>query len=364
MIKKTPFYDKHLQFNGRIVEFANHYLPLQFKPIIEEHKRVRTTVGVFDVSHMGRIEVRGKDAVKFVDYLTTNDVSGLAEYQVQYSTMCIENGGIVDDLLVYRLPEYVYLVVNGARREEDLKWIYQNKWPGIEVVDRTFEVCQLAIQGPKAEAVMQKICDIDLSKIGFYWSARCKIDNIPTLISRTGYTGEDGFEVYLENKYADKIWDMIFAVGKEFAIEPIGLGARDTLRLEMKYCLYGNDITLETNPLEAGLNFVVKLDKANGFIGQSALQKIKTEGVKRKLIGLEMLDNAIPRHGYNVLANGKVVGQITSGTLGPSVQKGIGMAYLPTGLAAVGTEIEVDIRNKISKAKVVKTTFYKLGTRK
>ncbi|MCX8014861.1 MAG: glycine cleavage system aminomethyltransferase GcvT, partial [candidate division WOR-3 bacterium] len=245
MIKKTPFYNKHLQYQGRMIEFAGHYLPIQFRSIIDEHKRVRTTVGVFDVSHMGRIEVHGKNAVEFVDYITTNDVKGLAEYQVQYSTMCIENGGIVDDLLVYRLPDYVYLVVNGARREEDLKWLFQNRKPGIEIVDRTFEVCQLAIQGPKAENVMQKICSIDLSQIKYYWSAQCQIAEIPILISRTGYTGEDGFELYIENQYAEKIWDMIFDVGKEFEIEPIGLGARDTLRLEMKYCLYGNDITLQ-----------------------------------------------------------------------------------------------------------------------
>jgi aminomethyltransferase len=347
-----------------MVEFANHFLPVQFKGIIPEHNKVRTTVGVFDVSHMGRVEVHGKDAIKFTDYITTNDVQSLAENQVQYSTFCVPDGGIVDDLLVYRLPEYIYLVINGACRKEDLEWITQNKWNGIDIIDKTFEFAQLAIQGPKAENVLQKLSNIDLSKIGFYWAAQAKVAGIDMLISRTGYTGEDGFELYIENKYAERIWDAVFAAGKEFEIEPIGLGARDTLRLEMKYCLYGNDITLKTNPLEAGLGFVVKLDKQHNFIGQDALKKDKAEGLKRKLIGFEMLDNSIPRHDYDIICNGNIVGKVTSGTIGPSVRKGIGMGYVPTEFSATGTEIEVDIRNKPAKAKVVKTPFYKFGTRK
>ncbi len=364
MAKKTPFYEKHLKYQGRMVEFADHFLPVQFKGIIPEHNRVRTTAGVFDVSHMGRVEVRGKDAMKFVNYITTNDVMSLAINQVQYSTFTVPDGGIVDDLLVYRLPEFVYLVINGACRIEDLKWIMQNKWNGIDIIDKTFEYAQLAIQGPKSENIIQKICDIDLSKIGFYWAARAKIDGIDMLISRTGYTGEDGFELYIENKYAERIWDAIFNAGKEFEIEPIGLGARDTLRLEMKYCLYGNDITLKTNPLEAGLGFVVKLDKQNNFIGQDALKKVKTDGLKRKLVGFEMLDNSIPRHDYDIICKSTKAGKVTSGTIGPSVHKGIGMGYVPTEFSVVGTEIEIDIRNRMAKAKVVKTPFYKFGTRK
>lgn len=347
-----------------MVEFANHLLPVQFKGIIPEHQRVRTTVGVFDVSHMGRVKIHGKDAMRFIDYITTNDVMSLVENQVQYSTFTVQDGGIVDDLLVYRLPDYLLLVINGSRHEDDLKWIMQNKWEGVEVIDVTQDICQLAIQGPKAENVLQKISDIDLSKIGFYFSAQAKIDGIDMLISRTGYTGEDGFELYIENKYAERIWDAVFTAGKEYEIEPIGLGARDTLRLEMKYCLYGNDITLKTNPLEAGLGFVVKLDKQNNFIGQDILKKVKVEGLKRKLIGFEMLDNSIPRHGYDIICNGNIVGKVTSGTLGPSVHKGIGMGYVPTEFSQTGTEIEIDIRNKPAKAKIVKTPFYKFGTRK
>ncbi len=361
---KTQFYSKHIANNGRIVEFANHYLPVQFKGIIPEHQRVRTTVGVFDVSHMGRVEIRGKDAMKFVDYITTNDVTSLVENQVQYSTFCIHDGGIVDDLLVYRIADYILLVINGARHKEDINWMTQNKWNTVEIIDKTRDICQLAVQGPKAENVMQKLSNIDLSKIGFYFSAQAKIDGVDMLISRTGYTGEDGFELYIENKYAERIWDAVFAAGKEYEIEPIGLGARDTLRLEMKYCLYGNDITLSTNPLEAGLGFVVKLEKQNNFIGQDALRKVKVEGVKRKLIGFEMMDNSIPRHNYDIVCSGNKSGKVTSGTIGPSIQKGIGMGYVPIEFAATGAEIEIDIRNKPAKAKIVKTPFYKLGTRK
>jgi aminomethyltransferase len=364
MAKQTPFYSKHLEHSGRMVEFANHFLPVQFKGIIPEHQRVRSTVGVFDVSHMGRVEIRGKDAMMFTDYITTNDVLSLAEFQVQYSTFCVPDGGIVDDLLVYRMPDYILLVINGARHEEDMKWIMQNKRGDVQIVDRTSEIAQLAIQGPKTENVLHKISDIDLSKIGFYWAAQARIAGIDMLISRTGYTGEDGFELYIENKYADKIWDAVFSAGKEFDIEPIGLGARDTLRLEMKYCLYGNDITLKTNPLEAGLGFVVKLDKHDNFIGQDALKKVKAEGLKRKLIGFEMLDNSIPRHDYDIICNGNKSGKVTSGTIGPSVHKGIGIGYIPSDFAAAGTEIEIDIRNKPAIAKIVKTPFYKFGTRK
>ena len=364
MAKQTPFYSKHLAHNGRMVEFANHLLPVQFKGIIPEHQRVRTTVGVFDVSHMGRVEIHGKDAMKFVDSITTNDVTSLIENQVQYSTFCVPDGGIVDYLLVYRLSDYILLVINGARHEEDMKWIIQNKTGDINIIDKTSDVAQLAIQGPKTENVLQKICDIDLSKIGFYWAAYAKIAGVDMLISRTGYTGEDGFEFYIENKYADKIWDVVFTAGKEYEIESVGLGARDTLRLEMKYCLYGNDITLKTNPLEAGLGFVVKLDKQNNFIGQDALKKVKVEGLKRKLIGFEMMDNSIPRHDYDIICNGNKTGKVTSGTIGPSVHKGIGMGYVPTEFSATGTEIEIDIRSKPAKAKIVKTPFYKFGTRK
>ncbi|MEO0131783.1 MAG: glycine cleavage system aminomethyltransferase GcvT [candidate division WOR-3 bacterium] len=364
MPKQTPFYEKHIQNHGRMVEFAGHLLPMQFKGIIPEHLTVRKQVGVFDVSHMGRIEVYGRDRISFVDYLTTNDVEGLKEFQVQYSTMCLPNGGIIDDLLVYRLPDHMLLVVNGARHEYDLNWIIEHKKGDVEIIDRTSEIAQLAIQGPKSEPVLEKLCAINLASIGYYWSAYAMLDGIQILISRTGYTGEDGFEIYVENRFASQVWDLIFKAGQEYGIEPIGLGARDTLRLEMKYCLYGNDITEETNPLEAGLNFVVKLDKPNGFIGKEALLKSKKEGIKRKLVGFEMTDNLIPRFGYEILINGVSCGKVTSGNWGPSVERGIGMGYVPIEFSAVGTELTIMGRGKLAKAKIVKTPFYKFGSRK
>jgi aminomethyltransferase len=364
MARKTPFYEKHLKHQGRMVEFAGHLLPMQFKGIIPEHKLVRSSVGVFDVSHMGRIAIYGKDRVNFADYLVTNDISGLSEFQVAYTTMCREDGGIIDDLLVYRLPDYILLVVNGARHEIDWEWILKNKRGEVEIIDRTFEVAQLAIQGPKSEAVLKKLLDFDLSSMKFYWSGYTKLDGIPILISRTGYTGEDGFEIYLENRYASKVWDLIFDAGQEFGIEPIGLGARDTLRLEMKYCLYGNDITEETNPLEAGLNFVVKLDKSVPFIGQEALKQQKISGVKKRLIGFEVLNNTIPRHGYEIFVGATKCGIVTSGNWGPSVEKPIGMGYVPTEHSQIDTEIEISARGKFTKAKIVKTPFYKATSRK
>ncbi|MDW7987495.1 MAG: glycine cleavage system aminomethyltransferase GcvT, partial [candidate division WOR-3 bacterium] len=312
----------------------------------------------------GRIEIYGSDRILFVDRLTTNDVTKLKEFQVQYSTMCLPNGGIIDDLLVYNLPTHILLVVNGARCNRDLQWITENKKGDVEIIDRTSEIAQLAIQGPKAEQVMQKLCSINLGAIDYYRSAFVTIDNIKVLISRTGYTGEDGFEIYVDNDFALRIWDMIFDAGREFGIEPIGLGARDTLRLEMKYCLYGSDITEDTTPLEAGLNFIVKLDKANTFIGQEALRKIKLEGPKRKLIGFEMIDSMIPRSQYYILVNGIEAGKVTSGNWGPSVQKGIGMGYVPTEFSVIGTELEIVCRGKLAKAKIVSTPFYKSGSRK
>ncbi len=361
---KTPFYTKHLENNGRMVEFAGHLLPLQFKGIISEHLRVRKTVGVFDVSHMGRFEITGKDAFEFVNYVTTNDVLSLAPFQVQYSVFCLPNGGIVDDLLVYNLSDYIMLVPNGANREKDFNWLLNNKKGDVEIVDRTFDIAQLAVQGPKAESVLQKIVNIDLSKIKFYWSARTQLADVNILVSRTGYTGEDGFELYFDAKYAEKVWDVIFQTGQEYEIEPCGLGARDSLRLEMKYCLYGNDIDETTNPLEAGLGFVTKLNKQRPFIGQDALIKIKENGIKRKLIGFEMNDDAIARPHYEIMKDGKPLGKVTSGIFSPSLNKGIGLGYVPTEYSQIGTILEINIRNKVSKATVVETPFYKSGSRK
>jgi aminomethyltransferase len=364
MLKRTPFYEKHLANQGKMVEFAGYEMPVQFEGIIAEHNRVRTTVGVFDVSHMGRIKIFGKDRFAFVNHVTTNNVSELDLFQAQYSVFCYPDGGIVDDLVVYNLPDCILLVVNGANNEKDTEWLLRNKSGDVRIENQTEAIAQLAVQGPKAEMVLQKITEINLSAIKFYWSCETKVAGVSMLVSRTGYTGEDGFELYFDAQYAASVWEAIFAAGKDFAIAPIGLGARDTLRLEMKYCLYGNDIDQTTNPLEAGLGFVTKLDKPEGFIGCEALKAIKAKGLLRKLVGFEMMGNAIPRPHYEIFSNGKKVGFVTSGTLSPSLKKGIGLGYVKAELSNVGQELQVNIRGTNAPAIVVKTPFYKQGTRK
>lgn len=364
MSKTTPFYSRHLARNGKIIDFAGYQLPLQFRGIIPEHHRVRSTVGVFDVSHMGRIKLFGNDALKFVNMMTTNDVSTLTINQAQYSVMCYPDGGIVDDLVVYRLRDSFLLVVNAANNEKDTAWLNEHIFGDVRLKNVTAEVAQLAVQGPKAEACLQKITSVSLAQIGFYWATEGKVSGVDVLISRTGYTGEDGFELYVPVEEALRVWDAIFAAGVEFEIEPIGLGARDTLRLEMKYCLYGNDIDKTTNPLEAGLGFVVKLNKPGGFIGCDILQQVAKEKPHRRLVCLEMEDRAIPRPKLTVFANGKPVGYVTSGTLSPSLNKGIALGYIQREYAGIGTKLTVEIHGSHHPAVVVAPPFYKQGSRK
>lgn len=347
-----------------MIEFAGYALPVQFQGVIPEHLAVRNSVGVFDVSHMGRFEVRGRDALDFVNYVTTNDVQACAPGQAQYSVFCYPDGGIVDDLLVYNLGDYLLLVVNGANRAKDFEWLQQNRRGDVVLSDVTDSIAQLAVQGPKSEAVMQQLVDIPLSPLRFYWSAWCTICGQRALISRTGYTGEDGFEIYFPAEAAHQVWDAVLDAGKSFDIQPAGLGARDTLRLEMKYALYGNDIDETTNPLEAQLGFVTKLEKAGVFIGCEALRRIKAEGVKRKLVGFETSAQHIPRPHYELYREGKKVGYVTSGTLSPSLRVGIGMGYVAVPNTGVGTALEIDIRGRRAPAVIVATPFYKHGTRK
>ena len=364
MLKLTPFHERHLAAGGKMVDFAGYDLPVQFHGIIPEHTRVRTTVGVFDVSHMGRIEVRGSDTLKFINRMTTNDASKLAVNQAQYSVFCYPDGGIVDDLVAYRLPDYYFLVVNGANNAKDTAWLKEHLSGDVKMDNVTDQQAQLAIQGPKAEAVMQKICNIPLSPIGFYWAAQCEVAGVKSLVSRTGYTGEDGFEAYFPATSALKIWDAIFAAGKEFDIEPIGLGARDTLRMEMKMTLYGNDIDKTTNPIEAGLSWVVALDKQEGFIGSDVLRKVEAEKPARRLVCLEMQDRSIARPHYPILVQGQPVGAVTSGTLSPSLNQGIALGYVKRQFAKAGTEVQVDIRGRSAAAVIVKPPFYRHGSRK
>ncbi|MDI6839567.1 MAG: glycine cleavage system aminomethyltransferase GcvT [bacterium] len=363
MFKKTPFYGKHVEAGGKIVPFAGFEMPIQFKGILHEVKRVRSTVGIFDVSHMGRVEIHGPNAMRFVSELTTNDPYALNIFQAQYSCMCYPNGGIVDDLIVYRLPDKFLLVINAANREKDYQWMIEHKLEGIEIVDVSDEIAQLAVQGPMAEPTMQPLVDIDLSKMKYYWGANGKVAGVHAFISRTGYTGEDGFEIYFSVKYASEVWDKIVEAGRSFDIESIGLGARDTLRLEMKYCLYGNDIDETTNPLEAGLGWITKLNKPN-FVGKEAIVRQKEEGLKRKLVGFVMKSKAIPRQHYKIFKQGRQIGEVTSGNFSPSINQPIGLGYVKIPYDEVNTEIEIDCREKLEPAKIIKPPFYTQRTHK
>ncbi len=364
MVKKTAIYDGHKKLGAKIVEFAGFLMPLQYKNgIFSEVKRVRQTVGLFDVSHMGEVEIKGKGALEFIDYITINDASQLEEYQVQYSAMCYDNGGIVDDLLVYRLPDRYLLVVNASNTDKDFEWILKNKRGEVEISNISDSITQLAIQGPVAEKVIQKLTALVLTNLDFYWSTETKVSGKDCILSRTGYTGEDGFEIYVKNESGTKLWNDVLNSGREFNIEPVGLGSRDLLRLEMKYCLYGNDIDKTTTPLEAGLSWITKLEKEN-FIGKEALLKQKEEGIKRKLVCFEMLEKGMPRHHYEIFVKEKKVGFVTSGNFSPSINKFIGLGYIDKPFHKSDTEIFIDIRDVKKKAVVVKAPFYKNASHK
>jgi aminomethyltransferase len=361
--KKTPFYQIHIQNKAKIVEFSGYWMPIQFRGIMEEHKRVRSTVGLFDITHMGEFEVKGKDSLYFLQKMTTNDVSRLSEYQVQYSCMCYEDGGIVDDLLVYRLPDRFLLVVNSANIEKDFEWLKEHLFGDVKLENRSDEIALLALQGPDAEKVMVKLTDVDLKNLRYYWATKGKVAGKEILFSRTGYTGEDGFELYMPSEYAEHLWNSIMQAGKEFGIEPIGLGARDSLRLEMKLMLYGNDIDKTTNPLEAGLGWIVKLDKGD-FMGKKPTLKLKEEGLKRKLVCFQLYDKAFPRQHYSIEKEGRKIGEVTSGTFSPSLEKGIGMGYVDIEYSGIGTKLDINIREKNYPAEIIKPPFYKNYTHK
>ena len=357
-LKRTPLFPIHQSLGAKLVPFAGWEMPIQYRGIIEEHLAVRQSVGLFDISHMGEIEVEGRAALPFLQSLVTNDVSKLAINQVQYTVMCDESGGIIDDLTVYRLEEETFLlVVNAANIETDFQWISTHAPPGVQVIDRSDETTLLAVQGRNAEETVQKLTSTDLSSLKYYWATRTTIAGVEVLISRTGYTGEDGFELYFDGAYAHQLWDAIMEAGAPYQIRPIGLGARDTLRLEMRYLLYGNDMTREHTPLQAGLSWVVKLNKGD-FIGRGALRKEKEEGVPRKLVGFILQERGIARPHYPIWIEGKEVGVVTSGTFSPSLQKSIGLGYVPTAYAKLGTRLDIDIRGKKCQAEVVKTPFY------
>jgi aminomethyltransferase len=359
-MNNTALTAKHISLGAKMVPFAGYNMPVQYEGINAEHATVRKGVGVFDVSHMGEFILKGEFALDLIQRVVSNDASKLYDGKVQYAYLPNEDGGIVDDLLVYRIDEKTYmLVVNASNIEKDWNWITKFNTKGVEMHNISDKTSLLAVQGPKAAEALQSLTDIDLASMEYYTFTKgtfAGVDNV--VVSATGYTGAGGFEIYCDNAHAETIWDAVFKAGEPFQIKPIGLGARDTLRLEMGFCLYGNDIDDTTSPIEAGLGWVTKFTKA--FTNAEALLAEKEAGVKRRLIGFEMIDRGIPRHDYEIVTEaGEVIGKVTSGTQSPSLQKAIGMGYVAKAHAKEGAEIFIHIRNNKIKAKVVKFPFYK-----
>ena len=358
-LKRTPLYETHRSLGGKLIDFGGWELPVQYSGIIEEHRQVRTAAGIFDVSHMGEITVKGRDAERFLQKLVTNDISNTKDFQVVYSPVCYSDGGIVDDLLVYKYNSGNYLlVVNASNTGKDFAWMLQNAEGEVELENVSAAYAQIAIQGPKAEAVLQRLTDFNLGEIRFYhFKPDVMVAGVNTIVSRTGYTGEDGFEVYFPAEYAALIWKKLMETGKEDGLAPAGLGARDTLRFEAALPLYGQEISRDVSPLEAGLGKFVKLDK-QVFIGKEALASQKEKGIPRKLVGFEMLDRGIPRSHYDVQVNGASIGFVTTGSYSPTLAKNIGLALIDSTYAGEGTVIDILIRDRALKGKVVKIPFY------
>jgi aminomethyltransferase len=359
-MKNTTLTHKHIALGAKMISFAGFNMPLSYSGVNEEHLTVRNAVGIFDVSHMGEFMLKGERALALIQLITSNDASKLTDKKVQYTCMPNDTGGIVDDLLVYRWNENeYYFVVNASNIEKDWNWISSHNKFGVEMKNISDELSLFAVQGPKAISTLQKLTALDLSKMQYYTFDKGKMAGCDdVIISNTGYTGAGGFEIYVWNKDAEKMWDAIIEAGKEFGIKPIGLGARDTLRLEMGFCLYGNDIDDTTSPIEAGLGWITKFTK--NFINSKNLKEQKEKGVTKKLVGFEMIDRGIPRHNYEIVdASGNIIGKVTSGAYSPYLNKGIGMGYVKTEFSFPEKEIFIRIRDKNLKAKVVKMPFLK-----
>lgn len=361
-MKTTPFTDVHIALGAKMHEFAGFNMPIEYSGIIDEHMAVVQSVGVFDVSHMGEFWVKGPNALAFIQQVTSNDASTLPLGKAQYTCFPNEEGGIVDDLLVYHYePEKYMLVVNAGNIDKDWAWCVSHNRVGAELENASDRIAQLAVQGPKAQAVLQRLTDVDLSAIPYYAFTTGTFAGCPdVIISNTGYTGAGGFELYFYTCYAQKIWDAIFEAGRPEGIKPAGLGARDTLRLEMGFCLYGNDLDDTTSPIEAGLGWITKFTDGKDFTNRAELERQKREGVTRKLCAFELQEKGIPRHGYEITGpDGAVIGIVTSGTLSPVLKRGIGLGYVKPAFAKPGTEIGIRVRNRILKAQVVKAPFRK-----
>lgn len=359
-MKRTALYDQHVALNAKLVPFAGYTMPVQYSGIVQEHLTVRSAAGLFDVSHMGEFIVSGPKAEKYLQYVTLNDVTALQQGQAQYSAMCYDNGGIVDDLLIYRFADYFMVVVNASNIDNDYQWMEKHLIDGVSVENHSEKISLIAIQGPQARTILNQIALNHLDDLPFYHFRNGMVAGKAVTIARTGYTGELGFEIYGKNDDMPLIWTELLQKGTEYGLVPVGLGARDTLRLEMKYCLYGNDIDETTNPIEAGLGWITKLEKGD-FIGKAAILEEKANW-SRRLVCLEMQERAIPRPGYKVYDDDNQIGYITSGSQSPVLKKGIGLAYLNRGFTKSGNEVMVAIRSQFKKALVVKPPFYKDGT--
>jgi aminomethyltransferase len=358
MARQTPLNQAHRQLGAKMIDFGGWEMPVQYSSVVSEHEAVRTAAGLFDVSHMGEVEFRGPGALEEANRLLSNDLARISDGQAVYAGLLNERGGFVDDVVAYRFsPERIFICVNAANREKDFEWMRANA-KAVAPQNRSDEFAQIAHQGPRAAEILQRLTTTDLSKIAPFHFIAGEAAGVPCIIARTGYTGEDGFELYCDPAHAEKLWYALLEAGMPEGIKPCGLGARDSLRTEMKYALYGNDIDDDHTPLEAGLGWIVKFDKPE-FMGKQALEAQRREGVKRKLVGFELTQPGVPRHGYPILKDGQVVGQVTSGTMGPSVKKAIGIGYVPVELSSEGSTFHVQIRGRPVAARVVKTPFWK-----
>lgn len=363
-MKVTPLNQTHREMGAKMVPFGGWEMPVQYEGILAEHKAVREAAGLFDVSHMGRFEIAGKDALSFLNYVTINDVSALQNYQSHYNAACYEHGGLVDDFLIYKCPDRFLVVPNAGNREKDMAWFRAHLSSfDAEISDVSEMTALLALQGPKALEILSRLTDQPLDDLGYQRFAELQVDGIPCRVFRTGYTGEDGFELWIPTDAAEQIWRAVLQAGQVTGLKPVGLGARDTLRLEAGLCLYGHEIDETITPLEARLGWITRLEKTS-FIGREALLAQKSAGLTRRLVGLTLLTRGIPRQGYRILKDGEPVGEIVSGTMSPTLGFGIGTGFVPLPFSKPGTKLEVEIRGKGLPAKVTKLPFYKRGSRK
>ncbi len=358
-MKKTPLYDNHVKMGAKIIDFGGWMLPVQYEGIIKEHNAVRTAAGLFDVSHMGEVTVKGGGAQEFIQSLITNDISGLADFQAMYSPMCYPDGGTVDDIIVYRIDSEDFLiVVNAANTDKDYEWMLENKKGDVILENVSESYAQLALQGPKAQDILQKLTEFDLASLKFFRFAKdVNVNGVSVIVSRSGYTGEDGFEIYADAQFAPQLWESILEAGKDEGLVPAGLGARDTLRFEAALPLYGHELSKDISPLEAGLSRFVKLEK-QGYIGREAIAAQAQSGPQRMLASFELTEPGVARNGFEVYSGDRKIGFVTSGSYSPTLEKNLGLALIESGYAAEGTQIEIAIRNKKAKARVVKKPFY------